>query len=352
MHIAIDITPTQSGHKTRGVGSYTRLLVEALQKIKSDHSFYFFTRGKKLPKNVDLVHYPYFDPFFLTLPIIQPLPYVVTVHDLIPLAYPDKFPRGIRGEMKWQVQRLSLVRSKAIITDSYASKHDIARFTGISSDHIYPVHLAPAAHFHKVTDASLLKKISVKYALPKKFILYVGDVNWNKNVPGLLEAFALIKSTEFKDLGLVFVGKAFSETDVPEVQHINQKIRELHIGNSVVKLGFVPDNDLATIYSLAALYVQPSFAEGFGLPILEAMACGCPVVASDASSLSEISGPAIKVNPSDPLDMSGGIRQILQHKNIRALSKKGIAWAEKFSWEKVANQTITIYEKILTRAYI
>ncbi len=347
MHIAFDSTPLKSGHKARGVGSYTRLLVEALQKTKTKHSFYFFTRGNKLPDNIDLIHYPYFDPFFLTLPLVKPIPCVVTVHDLIPVVYSERFPRGIKGEIKWFIQRMSLSAARRIVTDSEASKLDIASITGVAKDHIDVVYLAPSSVFKPVGDQKILKSVKERYVLPAHFILYVGDVNWNKNIPGLLEAFALITRTQRQeDTKLVLVGKAFLDENLAETQHVNQKIHQLNIEKHIIKLGFVKDEDLASLYSSASVYVQPSFAEGFGLPVLEAMACGCPVVTADVSSLSEIAGPAIRVNPANPASIADGILSILGT-DTRVLAKKSIAWAKEFTWEKVAHQTIAVYEKAL-----
>src|SRR5258706_7275203 len=104
MHIAIDTSPLANGHKFRGVGSYTQSLIDALQKYEGEHQYSFFT-GNAVFKDVDIVHYPYFDPFFLTLPFKKTKPTIVTVHDLIPLLYPDKFPPGLRGKVKWYIQQ-------------------------------------------------------------------------------------------------------------------------------------------------------------------------------------------------------------------------------------------------------
>ena len=348
MNIAIDITPMHSGHKMRGVGSYTRLLKEALEKSKSNHTFCFFTRGEKLPGKIDLIHYPYFDPFFLTLPFMSSIPYVVTVHDLIPLTYPDKFPSGLRGELKWRIQKFFLQRARRVITDSHASQKDIATIAGIPNNKIEVIYLAPSPVFRPIRSKSILDSVRKRYMLPQQFVLFVGDVNWNKNIFGLLKAFAIVlRSEAFKHTRLVFVGKAFLDEQLPEIQRINAAISDLSIGDSVVKLGFVSDEDLAAVYSLASVYVQPSYAEGFGFPVSEAMACGCPVVVSDASSLSEIAGPAVRVNPNDPSDIASGIEQILRSRDNHALSKKGIAWVKNFSWEKVAQQTIAAYKRAL-----
>lgn len=343
MNVAIDVSPLGTGHKNRGVGTYTKLLIEALQKYEKKHSYYFFTRGQDKPKNIDVIHYPYFDPFFLTLPVITSRPTVVTVHDLIPLVFPEHFPAGVRGMIKWQVQRLSLGRTTRIITDSHASKRDIIRIAGIGSHAIDVVRLAPADVFHPVTDKVLLQIVTTKYKLPERFILYVGDINWNKNIPGLLEAFQQFNS---KDIKLVLVGKAFVERS-PESDAIQARIDALGIRGDVIMPGFVPLNDLPSLYALASVYVQPSHYEGFGLPILEAFACGCPVISMRSPGLSEIAGPAIMVDPKIHGDLSARLQEALAMPVSRrqALIQEGILWARRFSWEAVAHQTVQSYEK-------
>lgn len=348
MYVAIDTSPMQEGHKGRGIGNYTKLLKEALQKVKSDHSFYFFTRGEKLPENVDLVHYTYYDPFFLTLPLAQTSPFVVTVHDLIPLVYPEAFPRGVRGELKWLLQKKALENASRILTDSKASKTDIHNIIGFKSEKIDVVYLAPSPVFKKITDKKLLRDVKQRYSLPKKFILYVGDVNWNKNIPGLLDAFAEVSKT-FQDINLILVGKSFLDNQLPEVTVINNKIHELHVENSIKKLGFISDEHLSALYSLATVYVQPSFAEGFGFPVLEAMACGCPVVTSRTSSLSEIAGPSVLVDPNDASSIANGMMTVLRSKNYNKLSQLASSWAKKFTWDRVAKETIATYERALER---
>lgn len=356
MRIAIDIIPLESGHRNRGVGTYTKLLIESLQKYESDHTYSFFTRGQKVPENVDVVHYPYFDPFFLTLPVITSRPTVVTVHDLIPLVFPEHFPAGVRGRLKWQVQRLSLGRTTRIITDSHASKRDIIRIAGIGSHAIDVVRLAPADVFHPVTDKVLLQTVTTKYKLPERFILYVGDINWNKNILGMLEAFSMVKSLKSKvkssnqelkqDVKLVLVGKAFIERS-PEANAIQASIDALGIRDRVIMPGFVPFDDLSALYSLASVYVQPSHYEGFGLPILEAFVCGCPVISSRSPGLSEIAGPAIMVDPNNHGDLATRLEEALAMPAARRLKliQDGILWARQFSWKLVAHQTVQSYEK-------
>jgi len=352
MRVAIDISPIQSEHQARGVGSYTRLLIKSLERYDKNNSYYFFTRGQKIPKDVNLVHYPYFDPFFLTLPLFKPRSTVVTVHDLIPLAFPREFPRGWRGEIKWQIQRFSLQNASRVISDSQASKRDLVQLAGLPEKKIEVIYLAPAPNFHKISEPALLDRVKKKYQLPDDFILYVGDVNWNKNIEGLVKAFSALNSelsARGKATQLILVGKAFLQNELPEVQRINQLITQLGLTNNIHKLGYVPEEDLPVIYSLASVYVQPSFAEGFGLPVLEALACGCPVAAAKSSSLNEIAGPANLFDPQKKGEIAGAMRALISLDFSRRgqLIMRGLDWVKNFSWQKVAKKTVATYEKTL-----
>lgn len=334
MNIAIDISPLDSAHGKRGTGVYTKNLIEALKKYDGRHSYTFFTRKQNIPEHADIVHYPYFDPFFLTLPIAKPKPTIVTVHDLIPLVFPDKFPSGLRGIIKWRIQRYSLTGTRRIITDSENSKRDIRKIIGYPESRIDSVYLAPDPD---------IRRIQNKKPVSEKYILYVGDVNWNKNIPTLLRAFSQIK----RNIKLVFVGSAFTNQNLAETQEINSIVASLGLEASVVRAGYLSSDKLSALYSQASCLVLPSIYEGFGLPVLDAMNCGCPVVAADTSSLSEIAGPAIRIQPENASSITEGLITAL---TLSAGEKEKLvnaqyAWVTKFSWQKTARQTVVSYEK-------
>lgn len=346
MNIAIDITPLESAHRARGVGVYTKNLVDALETYGKGHTYLYFTGKQPVPQDADIVHYPYFDPFFLTLPLLKPKPTVVTVHDLIPLVFPYKFPPGIRGALKWQVQKVSLRGAKRIIADSLCSKHDIVRIVGVKKEIVDTVYLAPDAAYHEISDPKVLTAVRKRYSLPKQYILFVGDVNWNKNVIGLLRAFAVLrKRKELMQFKLVLVGRAFENSALAETQEINRFITGNALGHVVVTAGSIPLDELAAVYSMASVYVQPSHYEGFGLPVLEAMACGCPVVSTNVSSLKEIAGPALLVSPS-PDDLAGGIVRALTRDKSKQIALQ-FEWVKRFTWRETAKKTIESYEKVL-----
>src|SRR5579863_3748182 len=142
MRIAIDVSPLQSGHKVRGVGFYLTYLKKALLEYYPEHEYIFFHQGEKIDKSIDLIHFPYFDPFFMTLPFIKTHKTVVTVHDLTPLVFPEYFPAGIKGNLIWQTQRFNLKNVDGILTDSRSSKKDIERIINIPSEKITVAYLA------------------------------------------------------------------------------------------------------------------------------------------------------------------------------------------------------------------
>ena len=348
--IAIDTSGISEKYGIRGTGFYAKRLIKAFQKINTGdcliNSFNFREISKEKLLSYSLLHYPYFDPFFPTLPLKKVKPTITTVHDLIPLKFPRHFPRGIRGEIKWQMQKLSLKSSTGIITDSKSSKKDIYEITGFDQQNIHVVYLAPDEEF-KVLKKENLHNIAKKYNLPQNYVLYVGDLNWNKNLPGLINAYSKLKE---KDYFLVIVGKAFLNKNLTERIDLVKLIKKLNLYPKVKFLGFIPTKDLRAVYNLAEVYCQPSFYEGFGLPVLEAMACGCPVVSSDTSSLPEISGEAALLVKPQTEEIAKGLKKIISNIDLqKKLINKGLRQASKFSWQKTARQTLEIYSSVILR---
>jgi len=350
MKIAIDISPLQTGHKVRGVGFYLEHLKNALIKYYPENEYVFFERGEKLPQDIDLVHFPYFEPFFLALPLYKKFKTVVTVHDLTPIVFPNAFPRGIKGEIKWQMQRYALRQADAILTDSQSSKKDIIKHVGAKESRIHVVYLAAGEEF-KIIQSSRLKteNLRKKYNLPGKFILYVGDVTWNKNLPRLIDAAKELK------IPLVMIGKNLVSENYDQNNPWNSdlnRINELAKGDeSIIRLGFVSAEDLITVYNLATVFVLPSLYEGFGLPILEAMACGCPVVTSKEASIPEVAkDAAFYVDAYDVKSIASGMKEVFGSENLqKQLREKGLENAKRFSWKKTAGNTIRVYQQVLSK---
>lgn len=352
MKIAVNILPLKSAHKARGIGYYTRNLVDNLKK-DSTVEVIEFTNLSEL-KEVDIVHYPWFDFFFHTLPIRKRFPMVVTIHDTEPLIFPKQYPTGLRGKINFLLQKISLQSCRLIISDSQNSKEDIIRFFKLNEAKIKVVPLAADQKFRVLNDARLLR-IKRKYSLPDKFLLYVGDANWVKNLPFLIEGFKSIVEA-YPTLKLVLIGGVFLKNleniDHPELaslKKLNRMIREYNLEEKVFRPGSIDNGELIAFYNLATIYIQPSLYEGFGLPILEAFSCGTPVVSSDRGSLREVGGnAAVYFDPTNLKQFKSILLEILEDKSLqKKLSKLGLEQAAKFSWDKVIDETKIVYEKVL-----
>lgn len=342
LKVFFDTKPLEDGHAVRGIGSYTRNLIEVLKAQKS----------VQLVKNIaraDVIHYSYFDFFFNTLKLVKK-PTVVTIFDTIPLIYPEHYQTGVKGKINFWRQKNKLKNIDAVLTISETSKKDIVRFLDVPPEKIHVVYLAPGREFRKLDIRSAMLEIRKKYNPPEEFILYVGDVNYNKNILGLLYAFSNIKNLPAQaglksNLKLILVGEAFKKQNLPETKLITQLIKKLGLEDKVLMPGFVSEEDLVKIYNLATVYCQPSFYEGFGLPVLEAMACGTPVVSARTQALVEIIGDSgVFIDPNSPSDIARGIKEALDTRSD--LVKRGLVRAKEFSWEKTARRTIEVYKQV------
>ena len=350
MKIAIDVSPLQTGHKIRGVGFYLRYLKKALLEFYPENEYIFFETTSAIPSDAAIVHYPYFDPFFLTLPIIRKHKTVVTVHDLTPIIFPKQFPAGLRGSLKWQIQKYNLKNVDAIITDSYASKKDILRIVGVPETNISVAYLAADDIFKQTALTNERKKdLQKKYNLPEKFALYVGDVTWNKNVPMLLKA---IKNT---DIHLVMVGKSLIGEQVDQTNVWNKSLIESQklagSNKNVQRLGFLQTEDLISLYNLATVFVFPSVYEGFGLPVIEAMQVGCPIITTKGGSLEEVGGDAaLYFDGTNSNELAKAIIKVINSETLQEnLIAKGLKQAARFSWQKTAEQTMAVYREVIER---
>lgn len=368
MKIAIDTGPLKSGHKVRGIGVHTRELLAAMNQVTKLRSY----KGTKIEAvdfskanlaKYDVVHYQYFNPFFITVPKKKVTKTVVTIHDLIPLIYPTHYPPGTKGALRLLKQKLLLRNVDAVITISETSKKDICRFLGISPGKVYVIPLAPRQIFRRLSNTSLIRSSVVKkYRLPKHFVLYVGDINYNKNIPTLIEACKLAKvplvicgkqALDIEDKGIDiyslkgprdWVRFLFGKPH-PEIAHYQDVLDKVKSYSAVMRLGFVPDDDLAVIYNLASVYVQPSFYEGFALPILEAQASGCPVIASKIQAHKGIAEDSpLFADQKSAKDVSAKIRKVLKDRRLREdLVKRGFTNSKRYSWEKTARETLNVY---------
>lgn len=343
INVWLDVAPLSNDNKDRGVGMYTRCLIDELEKIPN------LTLEKKYHRSTtNIIHYPYFDLFFSTLPILKKTNTVVTIHDVIPLLFPEKYPVGIKGNLALHKQKLSLSAVKAVITDSWSSKKDISKFLGVNNNKIHVVHLAPNPDIKKFP-ANLIKKVIEKYNLPKNYVLYVGDINYNKNLPALIKAIKYLP----EQISLVLVGKNFKQQDIPEWHWIATQMSMSNVADRITFIDSINNKsnlDLSAIYSGAICYVQPSFYEGFGLPVLEAMRALTPVVTGDNSSLKEVGSNKVLYTELDAENIAQAIQQVISwpdEKRAEVISQ-ALAWSQTFSWQKTALETAEVYQKILS----
>ncbi len=345
INVLFDTSPLKNDHAIRGVGVYTRQLETELRKMDQLNVFDDVRKNAK----PDIVHYPFFDLFFSTLPIrlTRKSKIVVTVHDVIPLLFPKYYKAGIKGRLRFFKQRTALQRVDAVLTDSYASQADIIKYLKIKPEKVHVTYLAANPEIVRPT-LQCIADTRKKYHIPKKYILYVGDINYNKNLPQLIKSLKFLPD----EVTLVCVGKNFVEQKIPEWTRIEQQLALSDVSDRVCFLPQVTGDahkELAALYSGAACYVQPSLYEGFGLPVLEAMQCKTPVVASNNSSLIEVSGKHAVMVEATAESIAEGIKQILSWSELQCKEhvEKAFKWSQEFSWSKTAVQTFKVYQQLM-----
>jgi len=359
-----------------GIGTYIRSLVHALAGIDHNNRYTLVSRPDDmrtltgLPGNFRTASYKRTDartldhaafPLFLRslspnlvhiplnrVPLFMVRPYVVTVHDLSSLLF-DFQGSDTRVQLRRSLFRRGLLRSSRVIAVSEATRRDLNSLLGIPLEHIRRVYNAPDPEFLTPGNGSDQEKerILERYQISYPYLLYAGNIRPHKNVPRLVEAFAVVRDqlsshALYKDLRLIIIGDTISQ--YPSVRQAVIKSR----AESVVRfLGFVPFDTLRCFYEAASAFVFVSRYEGFGLPPLEAMACGTPVVTSNVSSLPEVVGDsAVQVNPENVFEIARGIKEVLLDDELRAtLIRCGREQARRFSWERTAREVLAIYHE-------
>ena len=295
---------------------------------------------------VDLAHFP-----CATAPLNCPCPFVVTIHDVLGLLDIDKIgvsqllhsPKRILMHLYYRYSQLSAARkAAAVITISHHSQEDIQKYLGVPTDKIAVIYRTPKGVFRPVDDVWMLKEIKYKYQLPGQFIMGMVSASPRKNARGLVEAYAQLGSDLIGQyqLAIVWTHGLFRG----EIAHLVQRYG---LERRVAFLDNVSDENLVHLYNAASLFVFPSFYEGFGLPPLEAMACGTPVVASNTSSIPEVLGDAaILISPHNAEEIAQAIRQVLTDEELSAaLRQKGLERASLFSGERAARETVAVYQQ-------
>lgn len=371
MRIGIDVTALPS--EPVGAGNYMIHLVRSLAKLESRHELIVFAHRSgvsllgvqecpglrlvvlpdtapaqrllweqvALPRMVrqiglDLLHCPHY-----TMPLARPCPVVVTFHDMTFFLFPRLHTRARRLFFPLAI-RASARKADALLAISESTRQDAIRLLGVSPAKITTTPLGISADFRPVGDARQLEIVRQRYHLPAEFILYVGLVEPRKNLPILLEAYRQLMERCVPP-ALVIVGRLgwmYAE--------VFQQVEHLSLGERVFFAGYVAPSDLPIVYNLASLFVYPSKYEGFGLPPLEAMACGTPVITTAVSSMPEIAGDAALLVPPGEVDpLVDAMQSALADDALRQeMKRRGLERATLFSWERTARETLQVYESL------
>ena len=373
MRIVIDIQ-TVIGKKT-GVGKYTESLVKALSHLSSPYEFILFyfnfrsrfnglditssnfkNKGVKLPGRVfsflwkktnappfdrlsgaaELFHFPNF--------ILRPVKSgktIVTIHDLAFKRFPQYIEKKNLAFLNNHIPK-TLAKADRIIAVSEFTKEELLKFYSVPEKKIRVIHEGVNETFRRIEDKEELTKVKNKYRLPEKFFLWVGTLEPRKNISVLLDAFSEFKKKNKSNCKLVMVGKRGWN-----YHGFMEKKKKMIMGDDVILTKYVSDDDLPTIYNLAEAFIFPSIYEGFGLPPLEAMASGLPVITTPA--LNEVVGEAVlKVSEQNIEEITQAMKNILENEDLRKdLVQKGFKRIEQFSWDKAARETLALYEETM-----
>lgn len=288
---------------------------------------------------VDLLHVP---SHFAPVPVGVPV--VATVHDVIPLIYPRTVRNPVaRARYRRQLDR-TLSAARGIITVSQISLSTLTAFAGVDASRVRVIHNGVSEQFSPVGDPGELEAVRRQYDLPKRFALWVGEFRPNKNLEFLVTAWVALHANLEEAPPLVLAG-----SQEGEFRKIGREVGRRSMDGRVVFPGFIREADLAAVYSAASLFVFPSLYEGFGLPPLEAMACGTPCVVSNSSALPEVTGrAAMMFNPTSVEQFVECVTRVLTDPELNGnLRREGFRQSALFSWEKAAAETLEVYRDVL-----
>ncbi len=371
MRIAIDARKLHDF----GIGTYVRNLLRHLARLDGDTDYVLLVRpddiglAQQLGDNfravgvaaepyslreqfaiphalqglgVDAFHTPHY-----VLPPLVSVPSVVTIHDCIHLMFPQYLPSRFAYFYARAFLWLAANRSARILTVSETSKRDILRFFRIPEQKIEVTYNAIDERFGQPPAQEEFTRVRERYQLDRQFILYAGNIKPHKNLERLIDAFHQIRAGGFENLMLLIIGDEISKYPT-----LRREVHRYKLHKHVRFLGFVPDKTLAVLYRLASVFVFPSLYEGFGLPPLEAMASGTPVVTSNISSLPEVAdGAAVLIDPYNAEAIAGGITSVLTSPDLRdRLIARGLARVHEFSWDRSVRRVRQIYGEVAARA--
>jgi glycosyltransferase involved in cell wall biosynthesis len=275
-------------------------------------------------------------------PAARSCPFVLTIHDVI---Y-RHFPASVSLPDRWfrrLVHPVVARRADRVIVPSQCSAREAVEFLGVREDRVRIVPYGPGNSFQRVTDGPRIETALAKYGVRRPFLISVCRGYAHKNLAGLLRAMAHLRSRGRRDLQLVLVGERYRSG-----QELDGLVHTLGLEDAVVFTGFASGDDLRALYSAAAVFAFPSLAEGFGLPLLEAMACGTPIVSSNASAMPEAVGPAgVLADARNPEEFAAALVRVLDDARLQAdLRAKGLARVREFSWRRCAEGTLAVYREV------
>ncbi|MFZ0427026.1 MAG: glycosyltransferase family 1 protein [Acidobacteriota bacterium] len=378
MNIGLDYRPAQKPNsRRRGVGRYTHQLARALLELESTHAFLFYSipgseialRGSFRTQAVFHLRKPNrlywltdsfalprriradgLDVFHVTDPLVVPecpqCRLVVSIHDLIPYVYWEETSARVPADFRFALKRAwrRMGRADLVVTHSEHSRRDICRMLSLAPSKVHVV--PPGCTLEPVPfDRAEARLVQERYGISGCFLLYVGGSDYRKNLPRLLEAFGGIRRRGYRGQ-LVLAGETF-EWDIPEVRELKENAERLGISGAVRFLGFVPDGELSILFSTCDFFFFPSLYEGFGLPVLEAMRCGAPLLLSRASSIPEVAGDAAFYFDPESVDamIESFTEAVGQPELVAQKRDQARLISRRFSWQEAARRMLALYEE-------
>jgi glycosyltransferase involved in cell wall biosynthesis len=290
-------------------------------------------------EGIDLFHAPHY-----VLPPLTPCKSIVTIHDCIHLRFPQYLPNRLAYAYARSSLWFATHRSNRVLTVSEASKRDILRYFRVPERKIDVIYNAIDERFGEPPPAEEIERVRDRYQLNAPYVLYAGNIKPHKNLERLIEAFHTLRRGDLEHVKMLIIGD-----EISKYATLRRAVHKYKLHKHVRFFGFVPDQTLAVFYRLARAFVFPSLYEGFGLPPLEAMASGTPVITSNLSSLPEVVGDAaLLIDPYDPDAIADAMRRVLLDSDLRDdLRQRGLRRVAEFSWDRSVRRVRGIYEEVL-----